>query len=156
MKNSKTLNMVHAAVIAALYVILTFLSAAMGLGEVRLSEALCILPYFTPAAVPGLTVGCVLANLLTGCGPWDVIFGSVASLIGAFGTWLLRKKHWLFAPWPSVISNVIIVSTVLYLTAGGNTLLGWGIYIGISELVSCVVLGYILLMVIKKRPQILR
>ena len=82
--------LVQAAMIAAIYVILTLLANALGLAnyavQVRFSEALTILPFFTPAAVPGLFVGCILSNILTGCMPLDVIFGSLATLLGAFGT----------------------------------------------------------------------
>ena len=90
------LDLTQGAMIAALYVVLTFIANLAGLAsgviQVRLSEALTILPVFTAAAVPGLAVGCVLANLLTGCAVWDVVFGSLAILIGAVGTRLLRKK----------------------------------------------------------------
>ena len=102
--------------IAALYVVLTLVANAFGLAsgaiQVRLSEALTILPCFTAAAIPGLTVGCVLANLITGCALWDVVFGSLATLIGAAGTYLLRKKP-LLAWIPPVLSNAIIVPIVL-------------------------------------------
>lgn len=96
------LDLTQGAMIAALYVVLTFIANLAGLAsgviQVRLSEALTILPVFTAAAVPGLAVGCVLANLLTGCAIWDVVFGSLATLIGAVGTRLLHKKvrYWRF------------------------------------------------------------
>ena len=107
MKKKTTLYLVQAALIAAMYVALTYLSNMAGLWEVRFSEALCILPYFTGAAVPGLTVGCVLANILTGCPLWDVVFGSLATLIGAYIARLLHKKSWWLAPWPNIIANTI-------------------------------------------------
>jgi len=109
--NNKTRFLTYGSVIAALYVALTLLANALGLAsgviQVRLSEALTILPMFTPAAVPGLFVGCVLANLLTGCAPWDVVFGSLATLIGALGTWKLAKNKWI-APLFPILSNAII------------------------------------------------
>ena len=75
MKNQKTIKLTQAAVIAALYVVLTMLANALGLAnyaiQVRFSEALTILPFFTPAAVPGLFVGCLLSTILTGCAPWQ-------------------------------------------------------------------------------------
>lgn len=90
------LDLTQGAMIAALYVVLTFIANLAGLAssviQLRLSEALTILPVFTAAAVPGLAVGCVLANLLTGCAVWDVVFGSLATLIGAIGTRLCAKK----------------------------------------------------------------
>ena len=113
MKKKTTLYLVQAALIAAMYVALTYLSNMAGLWEVRFSEALCILPYFTGAAVPGLTVGCVLANILTGCPLWDVVFGSLATLIGAYIARLLHKKSWWLAPWPNIIANTIAVPLIL-------------------------------------------
>ena len=93
-KNS-TRAVVYGSLIAALYVVLTFVSASMGLAsgviQVRLSECLCLLPCLIPAAVPGLTVGCMLANWLTGCAMLDVVFGSLATLIGAAGTRIMKK-----------------------------------------------------------------
>ena len=95
MRNKKVLFIVQAALIAAIYVALTYLSSIAGLAsgtiQVRISEALCILPVFTTAAIPGLWLGCFLANMLTGGIPVDVVCGSIATLIGAFGTYALRK-----------------------------------------------------------------
>ena len=114
--NNKTKQLVNGGMIAALYVVLTVLAAqfnlASGAIQVRFSEALTILPVFTVAAVPGLTVGCVLANLLTGCAAWDVVFGSLATLIGAVGTRLLKDKP-LLAWIPPVVSNAAIVPVIL-------------------------------------------
>ena len=90
MRNKKVLFITQGAVIAAIYVVLTYIVSLLGLTngviQVRLSEALTILPVFTPAAIPGLVVGCVISNILTGAVIWDVIFGSLATLIGAVGT----------------------------------------------------------------------
>ncbi|MBO5487616.1 MAG: QueT transporter family protein, partial [Eubacterium sp.] len=86
-ESNKVLLLVQAAMIAALYIVLTFIANALGLAsqaiQIRFSEALTILPYFTPAAIPGLFVGCLLSNILTGCALPDIIFGSLATLIGA-------------------------------------------------------------------------
>ena len=91
MRNKKVLFITQGAVIAAIYVVLTYIVSLLGLTngviQVRLSEALTILPVFTPAAIPGLVVGCVISNILTGAVIWDVIFGSLATLIGAVGTY---------------------------------------------------------------------
>ena len=115
----KTLTL--AAITAALYVVFTLLSNALGLAlgvfEFRLSEGLTILPVFTPAAVPGLTVGCLLANLLVGGIPLDVALGSAASLLGALGTYLFREKKLLPYLCP-IVSNTLIVSPVLYFAYG--------------------------------------
>ena len=103
-------------VIAALYVALSMAAAALGLSsgviQVRFSEALCILPCFTPAAIPGVTVGCFLTNVIAGGEPLDMIFGTVATLIGAVGTYLLRKNRWLAAV-PPILANVLIIPWVL-------------------------------------------
>ena len=96
MRNKKVLFAVQAAMIAALYVVLTYITNLLGLAsgtiQVRFSEALCILPVFTPAAIPGLFIGCLISNLITGGIIWDIIFGSIATLLGALGTYFLRKK----------------------------------------------------------------
>ena len=147
-------------VIAAMYVVLTILAAALGIAsgaiQVRLSEALTILPVFTAAAVPGLTIGCVLANLITGCAAWDVVFGSLATLLGAIGTRLLRKKP-LLAWIPPVISNMAIIPIVLMKVYGvenvevfGSVFAGNSLWImlvvtvGLGEIIACGLLGLLL------------
>jgi len=111
-----TLFVARAGIIAAVYVVLTvFISAfnlASGTIQIRISEALCILPIFTSAAIPGLAIGCFLSNLLTGCAIQDIIFGSLATLIGAIWSYVLRK-HKFLATLPPVISNALIVPWVL-------------------------------------------
>ena len=140
--------------IAALYIILTYLAEIMGMAsgaiQVRFSEALTLLPCLTPAAIPGLTVGCLLANLLTGCAPWDVVFGSFATLLGAFGTYALRHKPWLSCLAP-VISNTIIVPPIIIFVYGIEDfwpLIAFQIFIG--ETISCGILGSIVLRLAKK------
>ena len=116
MRNKKVLFLTQAAVIAAIYVVLTiFISAfnlASGAIQVRISEAPTILPFFTPAAIPGLAIGCLLSNLLTGAAVYDVVFGSLATLLGAVGTYLLRK-HKFLCTLPPVIANMVIIPFVL-------------------------------------------
>ena len=134
--------------IAALYVVLTYLANMVGLAsgavQVRLSEALTILPCLTVAAVPGLTVGCVLANLLTGCALWDVVFGRLATLLGAIGTRLMRKTPnlaWI----PPVVSNTIIVPLVLQKVYGVPDVLWFlALTVGAGELISCGLLGLLI------------
>ena len=96
MKNKNVLYLTQAAMIAALYVVLTMIANALGIAsgniQVRFSEALTVLPFLTPAAVPGLFIGCLIANLVTGAMLPDIIFGSLATLIGAIGTWMLGKE----------------------------------------------------------------
>ena len=161
--NKETRYVVFGGAIAALYVVLTFVSSAFGLAsgaiQIRLSECLTILPCFFTAAVPGLTIGCLLANLLTGCAAWDVVFGSLATLLGALGTRYLRNRPSL--AWiPPVISNMIIVPLVLLwvyqvpevslkLPFTETVLSGSGFFplmitVGIGEIISCGVLGMLL------------
>lgn len=146
--NRKTRFLTQSALIASLYVALTFVSATMGIAsgaiQVRLSEALTILPIFTVSAVPGLFVGCIVANLLTGAALWDIVFGSIATLLGAVGTYFLRKNRYL-AVIPPILSNTIIIPFVLktaYGVSEGYSFLFLTIFIG--ELISCGVLGIIL------------
>lgn len=157
MKNQRTIKLTQAAVIAALYVVLTMLANALGLAnnaiQVRFSEALTILPYFTPAAVPGLFAGCLLSNLITGCAPWDVVFGSLATLAGALGTRALRRNKWL-APLPPVVANTIVVPLVLsHVYHLEGSLIYFAVTVGIGELISCGVLGMLLLFALDKRKQ---
>lgn len=152
---------VQAAVIAALYVVLTFMANAFGLAnyaiQVRISEALTILPYFTPAAIPGLVIGCLLSNILTGCILPDIIFGSIATLIGALGTYALRKWKWC-APVTPVFANALIVPFVLiygygFLIEGVSIAYCYGYYfltVGIGEIISCGIFGMILLHTLEK------
>lgn len=152
-KPNYVLLMVQAAMIAAIYVVLTFIANAFGLAnyaiQVRFSEALTILPYFTPAAIPGLFIGCILSNILTGCALPDIIFGSIATLIGAVLTRMLRKNKWL-APIPPIASNAIIVPFVLLYAYGIKPLWLSFITVTIGEIISCGVLGMLLLFALKK------
>lgn len=147
------LSLVQAAMIAALYIVLTFIANALGLAnqaiQVRFSEALTILPYFTPAAIPGLFVGCLLSNLLTGCALPDIIFGSLATVVGAFFTYKLRKYKWL-APIPPIAANAIVVPFVLLYAYGIQPLWFSFITVTIGEIISCGVLGMLLLFALNK------
>ena len=149
MRNKKVLFVAQAALIAAIYVVLTYFISAFDLAsgaiQVRISEALTILPFFTPAAIPGLTSGCFLANLLTGSLPMDVLFGSLATLIGAVGSYCLRKYKWL-VPLPPIVANTLIVPYVLaYVYGAEGTITFFMLTVGIGEVISCYVLGGILL-----------
>ena len=108
-------RLTQGAMIAAVYVVLTLVFAPISFREiqVRISEAMTILPLFTPTAIPGLAIGCVLSNLFFGAPLPDVIFGSLATLIGVVGTWLLRSKKPIFGVLPPIISNTLIVPFVL-------------------------------------------
>lgn len=172
--------LVQAAMIAAIYVVLTLLANALGLSnyavQVRFSEALTILPFFTPAAVPGLFVGCILSNVLTGCLPLDIVFGSLATLFGALGTCLIgkmsrkaalaakespqpRRKSAIYkflAPLPPIVSNTLIIPFVLacvYQFEGSVPF--FMLTVGTGEVISCGILGMILLFSLEKYKNIL-
>jgi uncharacterized membrane protein len=159
MKTKQIYYLTQAAIIAALYVVLTFAANALGLAsyaiQVRFSEALTILPFFTPAAIPGLFGGCLLSNLLIGSALPDVIFGSLATLAGAFGTYALRKFKWM-APVPPILANTIVVPLLLvYVYHLDGTLPFFIFTVGIGELISCGLLGMLLLLLLNKyRAQI--
>ena len=158
MNNIKTKQLVTGGMIAAIYVVLTVLAAqfnlASGAIQVRCSEALTILPVFTVAAVPGLAIGCVLANLLTGCAVWDVVFGSVATLIGAVGTRLLKNKP-LLAWIPPVLSNMAIIPIILIkVYAVPDAWWFLVLTVGAGEVLSCGVLGLLLWRSLKNIPAI--
>lgn len=156
MQRKKLRFLTEGALIAALYVILTWLSASVGLAggavQLRLSEMLCILPIFTPAAIPGLFFGCVIANFLTSAALYDVIFGSLATLIGALGTRLLRK-HPTLSLLPPVLSNTLIVPLVImYVYMGESSLplfLTTAFTVGLGEILSCFALGMLLYRILK-------
>ena len=158
MRNKSVTYVVQAAVIAALYVVLTLLANALGLSsysiQVRFSEALCILPFFTPAAIPGLFVGCLIGNILGGAVLPDIIFGSLATLIGAVCTWKLRgQKHWI-AALPPVVANICIVPFVLRYAYGVMLPIPlMMLTVGIGEVISCEVFGCILAAVLGKYSQ---
>lgn len=148
MKRKSALRLTQAAMIAAIYVVLTYFVNAFGLAngaiQVRISEALTILPIFTPAAVPGLFAGCLLSNILTGCMAPDVVFGSLATLLGAVGTYLLRKTRFVFTL-PPVIANAVIVPLVLRYVYGLKDAMWWLVLtVGAGEILSICVLGMIL------------
>ena len=152
MKNKKLVFICQAAVIAALYVVLTYVFSAFASGviQVRVSEALTILPAFTPAAIPGLVIGCLLSNTLTGCVLLDIIFGSVATLIGALGSYALRRHTWL-VPIPPIVSYMIIVPFVLRYAYGATDAFPFMIAtVGAGEIISCYLLGMILYGALKK------
>ncbi len=156
--NKKTLYLTHAAVIAALYVVLTFLANALGLAsyaiQLRFSEALTILPFFTPAAIPGLFAGCLLSNIFIGAAFPDILFGSLATLAGAVFTWKLRAHKWL-APLPPIIANAIIIPPVLLFAYQLGPLWFNFLTVTIGEILSCGVLGMLLLFTLQKYAKVL-
>ena len=158
MKNkshAKVLFLCHAALIAALYVVFTLFSAALGLSsnvvQIRISEALCVLPFFSAAAVPGLTVGCLIANLITTGNILDVIFGTLATLLGAVGARLLRKWKWTVSL-PTIAANTLIIPFVLkYGFMLEDSVLFFAATIFAGEFISAGILGTVLLIALQKR-----
>lgn len=162
MRDKKVLFLTQAAVIAALYVVLCQIFAPISFKnvQVRIAECLTILPAFTPAAIPGLFIGCVIGNLLGGAIPLDVVCGSIATLIGALGTWWIGKivlknpaaKAIKFAlPLPPIIANTIIVPLVLYygylITVPIPVQM---LTVGLGEVLGCGVIGMVLYFALEK------
>jgi uncharacterized membrane protein len=165
-RNNHVRFLVEGAIIAALYTVLTYVAAAMNLAyqsvQFRFSEMLTILPVFTPAAVPGLTIGCFLSNLASPLGIVDWIFGTTASLLAAIFTRMLRKIQWKGIPFlailPPVIFNALVVGIELACLSESGTfsfanmsLAGFwagALSVGIGELAVCVVLGLPLMIVL--------
>lgn len=157
MKENNVLFLTQAALIAAVYVVLCMAFAPVSYGEVqvRVAEALVILPYFTPAAIPGLFIGCLLSNLIGGSILMDVVFGSLATLIGAAGSYYFRKSKVLVLL-PPIISNTLIVPFVLYYGYGVPLPIPFMMLtVGIGEVIAAGVLGSILLHVLVRYRGIL-
>lgn len=149
------------AAIAAIYVILTLLANALHLAsqviQVRFSEALTVLPFFTPVAIPGLFVGCIISNIITGCLPLDTVFGSIATLLGALGTYFISNKFShnktarYLAPVPPIVANTLIVPFVLaYVYEFEGSIPYFMLTVGIGEIISCGVLGLLLLAAVSR------
>lgn len=144
--------LVRSAAIAAIYAALTMLfePISYGVGQIRVAEALNVLVFFTPAAIPGLFVGCILANILGGFGLYDIVLGSAATLIAAFLAYRLRSRKWL-VPMPAVILNALVIGPMLYYLIGLGDSLWLNIaLVGAGQLVACYALGYPLLLLIER------
>lgn len=157
MKQTNTAFLSQAAMIAAIYVVLTYVFAPFSFGEiqVRIAEALTILPVFTPAAIPGLFIGCLIGNIIGGAILPDIIFGSIATLLGAFFTYQLCRSRQLLAPLPPIIANTLIVPFVLRF--GYDVALPipfMMLTVGIGEILSCGVLGLVLYFALRKYKNI--
>ncbi len=158
MQNRKLIFLAQAAMIAAIYVALTYVFAAFSFGEiqVRIAEALTILPAFTPAAIPGLFIGCLLGNLMGGAVLPDIVFGSLATLVGAFFTWRLRNSHPLLAPVPPILANTIVVPFVLRYAYGVELPIPlMMLTVGIGEVLSCGVLGLVLYYALRSKKDLI-
>ncbi len=152
-----TRTMTEAALIAALYVALTLLFEPIAFGPIqfRISEMFCVLPYFTPAAVPGLFIGCLLGNIFGGAMLPDIVFGSLATLIGAVGSYMLRgNKHLVCLP--PILANMIIIPPVLKFAYGFEGALSFFVLtVGIGEILAVGVIGNIFLSILDKYKSLL-
>ncbi len=158
MQNKKLLFLAQAAMIAAIYVALTYVFAPISFSEiqVRIAEALTILPVFTPAAVPGLFIGCLIGNTIGGAVLPDIIFGSLATLIGAFFTRMLRNRSPFLAPIPPILSNTLIVPFVLRFAYGIDLPIPlMMLTVCLGEVISCGVLGLILYYALRSRRDLI-
>lgn len=157
LSNKAVYFMAYAAMIAAIYVVLTMIFAPISFGPVqfRISEALCILPLFTPAAVPGLFLGCLLSNLLCGAAALDVVFGSLATLIGAVGSYTLRKNKWAVCL-PPIMANTIIIPWVLRYAYGSPDMIPFAmVTVGIGEILAIGVLGNLLMVALERYKNVI-
>lgn len=145
----KTVFLVQASLIAAVYAVITIALAPISYGQiqVRVAEALTILPAFTPAAIPGLFVGCIVANLYGGGGIIDIVFGSLATLFAAYLSYKMPKK--LLVPLPPIIVNGIVVGYILNYLYGLPLLITMG-WITIGQTVACYGFGYPLMIILEK------
>ncbi len=152
-KTGKHRYWARAAMIAAIYTVLTLIFAPISYGmvQVRVSEMLMVLPYFTGAAVPGLFVGCMIANIFGGQGILDIVFGSLATLISAYLVTKIENKY--LVPLPPVIINALIVGMVLHLVLGFPYYMT-AAWVAAGQVVACYGLGLPLLIFLEKRSHI--
>ena len=151
-------KLVRSAAVAAAYVVLSFISPSIGALQCRVSEALCVLPFLLPEAVPGLFVGCLLSNMLLGAALPDVIFGSLTTLLAGLITCYAGKKKWppFLAPLPPVLLNAAIVGFLVWkLYEPALSLPVVMLQVGGGEAISCYVLGLPLLYAVQKRRKLL-
>lgn len=167
MNKKRTMFVVEAGVIAAVYVVLTMISAMFGLSsgviQVRISEAMSFLPFVTPAAIPGLTIGCLISNAMAGGVPLDIIFGSVATLLGSICACLMGKLFkkrktlgMILATIPNVITNALIVPWVLKIAYGAQDAVWFMmVTVGIGEIIASVILGIVVIFALKDKLKFL-
>lgn len=147
MNSKKTSFITQAAIIAAIYTVLVIILQPISFGPVqfRIAEALTVLPYFTPAAIPGVTIGCFLSAILTGADLLDIVFGSLATLVAAILSYVLRK-HKLLVPIPPIVVNALVIPWVLRFAYGEVLPIHLMILsVGAGEIISAGLLGLFLL-----------
>lgn len=158
MRNNLTRRLCTGGVIAALYAVLTLALPMLSYGpiQIRFSEALTVLPFFLPEAIPGLAVGCFVSNLIGSPYALDWIVGTAATLLAAL--WTSRLKHYWLAPMPPVLCNMVIVGAEIAWFEGGFTSAffpAWiynGLTVGVGELLACYILGLLLIAALPKIP----
>ncbi len=157
--NNRTVYWIHAAMIAAIYIVMTLLFRPISYGvmQVRVSEALTILPFLTPAAIPGLAIGCLISNIVGPYGLLDIVVGTAATTSAAIVTSKIKSKKW--APMPPVLINAVFIGTMLYYLFLGSPeqvpLWSAMLWVGAGQLVACYGLGYPLLLVLEKYKAII-
>ena len=153
-KKMSVKDLVVAALIAALYAVLTYVSAAFGLAygavQFRISEALCILPLFTPTAIYGLTVGCLISNIGSTLGVMDMLFGTAASLLASLFTYLLRNKSKVVSLLPPVIINALFVGAQVAIFTDDAGFFATFLYVALGQAVVVYGLGLPFSHIIKK------
>lgn len=139
--------------IGAIYVVLTLIFAPISYGmiQVRISEALMVLPFFTPAAIPGLFVGCLIANIFGGLGMPDIVFGSLATLLSAYLASKIDNKY--LVPLPPILVNAIVIGFVLHYVLALPLLMTM-VWVGFGQVIACYGLGLPLLLFLEKRQHI--
>lgn len=151
-------KLVTAAVIASVYAVLTMAIApfSYGLMQIRISEALTVLPMFTPAAIPGLFIGCLIANIISPMGVIDMVLGSLATLVAAYGSYKLKNHKWL-VPLPPIIVNGIVIGMLLYYVYGVDVSL-WAcmLWVAGGEAIACYALGMPLIYALERRKEIFK
>ena len=154
LKPQNTRALARGAIIAALYTALTVLLAPLSYGEVqiRLSEAFTLLPILMPEAVPALLVGCLLSNILGGCTIFDIVFGSLATLLAAVCTRRLRDKFWLAALMPVLFNGVIVGAVVHFCYSPAIALPLCMLSVAAGEAVACLAVGPLLISVLRRMP----
>ncbi|MBQ9010472.1 MAG: QueT transporter family protein [Clostridia bacterium] len=149
-----TRKLTRAAMIAAIYTVLTLILAPISYGElqVRLSEALTLLPILFPEAIPGVTIGCLLANIFGGAMLPDIIFGTLATFLAALCTYHFRKNYWLAASMPVIFNGLIVGTVVHYCYSPSVPLPLCMLFVAVGEAIACFVAGTLLIQVLKRTP----
>jgi len=155
-----TKQLAIAGIIAAIYTVMSLLSSVFGIAygpiQCRFSEALTVLPFFLPEAIPGLFIGCVVSNIMSTVGPLDLILGSLATLLAALWTSRVRNK-WM-APLPPVLCNAVIIGAMIAWYEVGFTDAFWGMFafnaltVGIGQMIACYGLGLLLMKALDRIP----